>query len=89
MVENGWGGNSQEYWHDAIEAKRVVLTWNVQGIRNQETDKLQWYWYPTKPATPRDKGDKADLKSILGPRKTMLEASDMSFPSSCLSEVVC
>ena len=38
---------------------------------------------------PRDKGDKADLKSILGPRKTMLEASDMSFPSSCLSEVVC
>ena len=31
---------------------------------------------------PRDKGDKADLKSILGPRKTQLEASDMSFPSS-------
>ena len=37
---------------------------------------------------PRDKGDKADLKSILGPRKTQLEASDMSFPCSCLSEFV-
>ena len=35
--QNSWGGNSQEYWHYAVEAKRVVLTWNLQGIRNQET----------------------------------------------------
>ena len=31
---------------------------------------------------PCDNGSNADLKCILGPRKTQLEASDMSFPCS-------
>ena len=71
MVKNGFT------WLRIVEEETVRNTDTMQ-----ETKKLT----DTEPMVPnqtchgdqpRDKGDKADLKSILGPRKTQLEASDL------------